>query len=104
MPVTCMSVVLMPSVAKGVRTQAWKDSPASRMGGLSGERPHLLQKIGRDREAFATRFRAQREAPVAGKAHTRIVLHRGDQRLDALVINVASGKRRRIDRDHRLPD
>src|SRR5688572_27770080 len=107
MPVTCVSVVVMPRVAKGARRQAWKASVSMRPSGmrcLSGEGADLRHQVGGKLEAVARGALAIVAAALARKAHARVLRHRGDERFDALEENILARERRRIDRDDRLPD
>src|SRR5258708_39642045 len=105
MPVTCVAVVVMPSVAKGARRQAWNASTLidpSGMRGLSGERADLRQQLGRHRDAVALGALAVSPPALARQAHAFILRHRGDARLDAREISLHAGERARVDRDQRL--
>src|SRR5690349_10215010 len=104
--VTCVAVVVMPSVAKGVRTHAWNASwrAPSGMRRFPGERADFPEQLARYLQAFALRAFAVRAAPLAGKAHLGIGEHRGHQRLHALEEHVVARELRRIDREQPLPD
>src|SRR5450432_2674647 len=104
MPVTCVSLALMPRVAKGARRQAWKSFMAGCLhrGGLARKAANFLEQLGGDAHAFARRALPIGEAPLAGEPHARVLGHRGDERLDALEENVVAGERARIHREERL--
>src|SRR5256885_1621127 len=104
MPVTCVSVLVMPRVAKGARRHAWNVSPGSCMGLAPGERTHLRKQLLRHLQTLAPCALAQLPPPIAGQAHARILAHRGDERLHALVEDVVARERARVDREDRLPD
>src|SRR6516225_10171705 len=96
MPVTCESVAVMPSVANGVRTHAWKASTRCDPSGillLPREGANLAQQVGRHGHALLLGLAAIIAPPGAGQANFRILRHRGDQRLDALVEDVVAGER-----------
>src|SRR3954470_3542631 len=81
MPVTCLSVAVIPSVAKGVRTHAWKtDAPPSGMGRFSGKRANLREQFRGNAHALALVAFAIGAAALAGKAHLVVGQHRSDQR------------------------
>src|SRR5205809_3296015 len=83
MPLTCLSVAVMPSVANGVRTHAW-NAPAlpSGMGGFPRERADLREEVRGDAHAFSLPALAIGAASLAGKPHVIVGEHRLDERLD----------------------
>src|SRR5258708_26156920 len=71
MPVTCVSLVVIPSVANGARRRAWNVSmitPESGMGALSRERANLVHQLGRQVHAVAPRAPATGPAALPRKA------------------------------------
>src|SRR3954471_17497481 len=103
MPVTCVASVLMPSVAKGVRTQAAKASVRGSAMRFSGERADLRQQLGGNLHARRGRL-GLGAAAVAGRAHAFFREHRAPQRLDALEVGFAPGERARVDGEEALAD
>src|SRR3954468_17925295 len=105
MPVTCRSVVLMPSVANGVRMQAAKAStrPPSGIGGLAGQLANLREELRGDLKPGRIALRGL-VAPRAGQAHAPVLQHGGEERLHPLQVDVATGEGARIDGEEALPD
>src|SRR5437868_3777655 len=94
----------MPSVAKGARRQAWNASRASGMRCLPGKAADGREKILGDAHALAQGALAIRAAPLAGKAHTLLLRHGGDECLDTFEVRIEAGECRGIDGDERLAD
>src|SRR5436190_17798756 len=101
MPVTCDAEVGTPSVAKGVRTQAWN---ASGIGALSRDLANAIEQIRGDGDTLPLRAFRVLPAPFPREAHVRILGHHRDQRLDALEIRLLARERSRVDRKQRLAD
>src|SRR5258706_5213466 len=99
-PVTCVSVAWMPSVAKGVRMRAWNASGIF----ISGKCADPGEEIRGKRDAVALRPLAILAAALARQAHGGILGHRVDEHLDAIVERLASDERARIDREEGLAD
>src|SRR5436190_19433056 len=106
MPVTCVAVVVIPRVAKDVRTQAWKALTAwvSGIGRFSREAANARQERRGNLEPFRGGALAILPPTVARQAHGGILGHRRDERLDAFVEDLLPGERTRVDRHERLPD
>src|SRR6185436_14159286 len=83
-PVTYRSVAVMPSVAKGVRTQAWNTEVfPSGIRGHSRQRVDLRHQLRWHRHALALRALAILAPALARQAHFFVGEHRLDQRLHA---------------------
>src|SRR5258705_9533351 len=84
----------MPRVANGARRHASNAStcsPPSGMG-LSCKIANLRHEIRGNANAVALRLLAVAQPALAGQAHLGLLRHRGDERLDALEINVLAGE------------
>src|SRR5258705_12529533 len=84
----------MPRVANGARRHASNAStcnPPSGMG-LSCKIANLRHEIRRNANAVALCLLAVAQPSLAGQAHLGLLRHRGDERLDALEINVVAGE------------
>src|SRR5258706_3994524 len=85
-PVTCVSVAWMPSVAKGVRMQAWNASGIF----FSGKYPDLSEEIRGKHDAVALGLLAILAAALARQAHPGILGHPVDEHLDTIAAGIAS--------------
>src|SRR5258706_7742083 len=94
----------MPRVANGARRHAWNAStcnPPSGMG-LSCKIANLRHEIRGNANAVALRLLPVAQPSLAGQAHLGLLRHRGDERLDALEINVVAGECGGIGREEGL--
>src|SRR5690242_1278027 len=76
MPVTKRSLAVMPSVANGVRTHAWKaEALPSGMGFLAGQCADLLHQVRGNGDALALRALAVGATALARQAHVVVGQH-----------------------------
>src|ERR1700694_2774496 len=104
MPVTCVSLAAMPSVANGARKQAWNAStsiPPSGMGLLSRQQADLRQQLLSNLQSFGFGALAVAAAARARQAHAGFLGHHVDERLHAGEIDVHPRERGGIDRHER---
>src|SRR5690349_7131789 len=101
MPVTCLSVAVMPSVANGVRRHAWK---ASGTRGFACQRADLRHQVRGNGNALAARLLRVAAAALAWQAHLGVFAHDGHQRFYPLEVGLVACERSRIDREDRLAD
>src|SRR5271154_908155 len=100
-PVTCVSLAMMPRVANGVRTQAWNacTRAPSGMGALSRKHANLFEEVRRHVHALANRTLEVVQPALARQANFRVYGHRGHECFDTLEENVIARERTGIDRE-----